>query len=74
MCLFSHDERRSWNSFSRKSGTVNVMFRVLTQTPKQVISCVGGVSLSGDDCNPSSKNNCVMRSKECPVSSLVSAP
>ena len=31
--------------------------RVLTQIPKQITSCVGGVSLSGDDCKPSSKNN-----------------
>ena len=52
--LFSHEERISWSSSSRKSGTVNVVFKVLTQTPKQVISSVGGVSLSGDDCYPSS--------------------
>ena len=32
-CIVSHEERRSWSSSSRKSGTVNVMFKVLTQTP-----------------------------------------
>ena len=67
--LFNHEERRSWSSSRRKSGTVNVMFKVLTQTPKQVISCVGGVSLLGNECNPSSKNNYVVRSKECSASS-----